>query len=204
MEETLVFIDEAFLSKLSKYLGDGKYIKFDKIKFAKEIAKKHNLFVKHIFYATAPPFQSEKPTLDERKRKEGYDNFKSKFSNAKDFTILEGRVQRLKIDGKIKYTQKGVDTVLTIALSSFRADFLNIKKIILIACDSDFVPAIKMLREKGIEIILYSYYERKRNTEFSRSHHLIDACTNYFQIKKENFLNSLLDKPKELKGEKID
>ena len=56
MEDTLVFVDEGFLSRLSKYFGDGYYIKFDKIKFIKDLAKSQDLFVKHIFYATAPPF----------------------------------------------------------------------------------------------------------------------------------------------------
>jgi uncharacterized LabA/DUF88 family protein len=194
VEETLVFVDEGFLSRLSKYFGNGKYIKFDKIDFVKNLAKKKNLFVKHIFYAIAPPFQSGKPTEDEKRRKEGYDKFKSKFSNKKDFTILEGRCQRIKDkDGKVCYHQKGVDTVMTMALSSFRADFSTIKKIILIACDSDFVPVIKMLREKGIEVILFSYYERVRDTEFSRSHHLIDACSECVQLTKDDLENSKLE-----------
>lgn len=194
MDDTLVFVDEGFLSRLSKYFGEGDYIKFDKIKFIKELGKNRNLFVKHIFYATAPPFQSGNPTQDERKRKEGYDKFKSKFSNLKDFTILEGRVQRTKNkDGEFQYRQKGVDTALTIVLSSFRADFPTIKTIILIACDSDFVPVIKMLKEKGIKIILFSYYERKRDTEFSRSHHLIDACSECIQLNKEDFLRVKLN-----------
>jgi len=189
MEDTIVFVDEGFLSRLSKYFGGGYYIKFDKIKFIKELARSQDLFVKHIFYAIAPPFQSGNPSEDERRRKEGYDKFKSKFSDLKDFTFLEGRCQRIRNnDGKFDYHQKGVDTVLTIALSSFRADFPAIKKIILIACDSDFVPVIKVLKEKGIEIILFSYYERKRNTEFSRSHHLIDACSKCIQLNKDNFL----------------
>lgn len=188
VEETLVFIDEGFLSRLSKYLGEGKYLKFDKINFAKHIANEKGLFAKHIFYATAPPFQSGTPTEDEKRRKEGYDKFKNKISLKKDFTFLEGRCQKIKDNsGKTIYHQKGVDTVLTMALSSFRIDFPTIKKIILVACDSDFVPVIKMPKEKGIEVILFSYYERKRNTEFSRSHHLIDACSNCNEIKKEDF-----------------
>jgi uncharacterized LabA/DUF88 family protein len=76
------------------------------------------------------------------------------------------------------------------ALSSSRADFPTIKRIILIACDSDFVPVIKMLREKGIEVILYTYYERKRDTDFSRSHHLIDACDRTYYLNKEDFKKS--------------
>src|SRR3989344_1823038 len=195
MEDTLVFVDEGFLSRLSKYLGGGSYIKFDKIKFVKEIAKNQGLFVKHIFYATAPPFQSGSPNEDERRRKEGYDKFKNHFSNLKDFTILEGRVQRTKNhQGIFQYRQKGVDTILTMALSSFLVDYPSIKKIILIACDSDFVPVITMLKQRGITIVLASYYERRRNTEFSRSNHLIVACSEHIQIKKEDFLKVRLIK----------
>ena len=41
MNKTLVFIDEGFLSKVSKHFGEGEYLKFDKIKFAKMISKKN-------------------------------------------------------------------------------------------------------------------------------------------------------------------
>ena len=40
MEETLVFIDEGFLDKLTKLFGDGVRLKFDKFEFAKAIAEK--------------------------------------------------------------------------------------------------------------------------------------------------------------------
>ena len=62
MEETLVFIDEGFLDKLTKLFGEGERIKFDKFDFAKRIAKKQGLICKHLFYYTCPPFQSATPT----------------------------------------------------------------------------------------------------------------------------------------------
>lgn len=37
MEETLVFIDAGFLSKLSKYFGGGEYLKYNIINFSKNI-----------------------------------------------------------------------------------------------------------------------------------------------------------------------
>ncbi len=39
MEETLVFIDEGFLSQLSKHFGKGNYIKIDYLRFAENLAK---------------------------------------------------------------------------------------------------------------------------------------------------------------------
>ena len=187
MEDTLIFIDEGFLSKLSKHLGGGHYVKFDVMKLSKNLAKKQGLFMRHVYYATAPPFQSGKPTVEEKKRKKGYDKFKSKLSNLKDLTFLEGRCQRIKNgDGSYTYRQKGVDTILIMALSFFKMDFPSVKKIILIASDSDFVPVIKMLKQRGVEVILYTYFERKRNTNFSRSNHLINECSKVIMLSKND------------------
>ena len=50
VEETLVFIDEGFLAKLSKHFGEGEYLKINYITFAKNISKEQNLLFQHLFY----------------------------------------------------------------------------------------------------------------------------------------------------------
>jgi len=113
MKESLVFIDEGFLDKLTKLFGDGTRIKFDKLEFARKIAKKEGFFCKHLFYYTCPPYQSSSPSEEEVKRKKGYDKFISALSKNKEITIREGRVQKIidelrkiinKIGGEGKYT----------------------------------------------------------------------------------------------------
>ena len=74
-ENTLVFIDAGFLSKLSKYFGNGKYLSYNIIKFSDNLSKKQKLNCKKIFYYTAPPFQSEHQTKEEEIKKEGYVQF---------------------------------------------------------------------------------------------------------------------------------
>ena len=114
MINTLVFIDEGFLDKLSLFFGDKKRIKFDKFNFAKKISQKEGLFCQHLFYYTAPPFQGTPPTIDERKRKEGYDKFIRSLSRNKNITVREGRCQRtFDEQGQVIFKQKGVDTLLT-------------------------------------------------------------------------------------------
>ncbi len=194
MEETLIFIDEGFLSKLSKYFGEGKYIKIDYIKFANSLVKKQNLSCKHIFYYTAPPFQQTIPTKEERKRKEGYDKFIAKLSKNINITIREGRVQRLKFNNDFKYKQKGVDTLMTIDLSHIREDSPNIKKLIIVTSDTDFCPIIKDLEKRNIEVILYTYFDRKRNSPFSISNELLNCCSKYVQLIKQDFEDSILEK----------
>jgi len=188
MENTLVFIDAGFLSKLSKHFGDGKYLIYDLIEFPKCISKKQNLFCEKTFYYTAPPFISDKPSEKEIKKKKDYDNFIAKLSKNKDFIIREGRCQRLKIDGQFNYKQKGVDSLAVIDLVNSIIDYPQIKKIILIASDTDFVPIIKDLQENyKIKVILVYFTDKRRKSAFSLSNHLWNICKDKILIKKEYF-----------------
>jgi len=189
MEETLVFIDEGFLDKLTKLFGEGNRLKFDKFDFAKGIAKKQNLFCKHLFYYTCPPFQSDIPTEEETERKKGHDKFIAALSKNKDITIREGRLQKIiNPHGKIEYNQKGVDVLLTIDFSHLNEDYPSIHKIILVSSDTDFCPVINDIKKRWeIEVILYSYLEKKRDSKFSVSNELLKCCSNYIQLTKEDF-----------------
>ena len=192
MEETLVFIDAGFLSKLSKHFGNGKYLTYDILKFAKNLAKKQNLICKQIFYYTAPPFQSPIPSIIENKKKENYDKFIRKISKNQDILIREGRCQRIKNKQDFEFCQKGVDTLLTMDLTSVPINYPQIKKIILILCDSDFVPIINNIKNKNIKTILYTYYEKSRKSIFSTSNDLIKSAYNYILLTKQDFENSPL------------
>ncbi|MBA7552642.1 hypothetical protein ES705_45212 [subsurface metagenome] len=187
MENTIVFIDAGFLSKLSKHFGKGKYLIYDLFEFSKCIAKKQNLFCKKTFYYTAPPFMSAKPTPLETKKKKDYDNFIEKLSRNKDFIIREGRCQRLKIDGKFVYKQKGVDSLAVIDLVNVVIDYPDVRMVIIIASGSDFVPVIDSLKKRGVKTILYTYYEKGRKATFSTSNELIKSVHKYVLIVKEDF-----------------
>lgn len=194
MDETLIFFDGGFLSKLSKNFGNGKYLIYDLIDFAKNLANKENLICKKIFYYTSPPFQSDSPTMKEEKRKEGHDRFIKKISEDKLIVTREGRCQRLKIDEKFIYKQKAVDSLAIIDLMKVPLKYPNLKKVIIISSDSDFVPAIGSLKEFGINTILYTYYEKKRDTNFSRSNELIKSVHKYVLLSKQDFDNAPLIK----------
>jgi len=183
---TLIFIDEGFLNKLSKHFGNGKYLKFDKILFAESLCKKQKLKCKKIFYYTAPPFQCNIPSKQEELKKEGHDKFTNKLKE-KGVLVREGRCQRLLINNQFEYHQKAVDILLAIDLMDTPIKYPEIKRIVLISSDSDFVPVIKNLKEKGIKTILYTFYEKKRNTNFSRSNHLIKSVHKYVLLTKQDF-----------------
>ena len=189
MEDSFIFVDAGFLSKLNNYLGGGKYIKYDLIKFCNLLCKKQNLNCKKIFYYTTPPFQSEKPTEDEIKRRENYDNFIKKISKDERLIVREGRCQRLKSQMGFEYNQKAVDPLMIIDMMSVPIKNKDMKKIILIACDSDLVPVIKELENSNIKSILYTYYQKSRDENFSTSNHLIKTVWKYLIITKQDFDN---------------
>ena len=62
MEEVIVFLDGAYLSLISKYLGKGKPLRYDLKNFALNLAKKENLYCEEIYYYNCPPFQSSFPS----------------------------------------------------------------------------------------------------------------------------------------------
>lgn len=199
MDDTVVFIDEAFLSKLSSYFGEGKYLKFDRVAFSSILAIKEKLNCSQIILYISPPFQSSEPTKEEELRRKGYDNFINRLKE-KEVIIREGRCQRLKVDGEFEYHQKAVDVLLSMDLTNVPLKYPNIKRIILISSDSDFVPIIKNLEEQNIHTILYTYYEKKRDSRFSRSNDLIKSVYKYKLISKEDILSAQLnrkDKEKE-------
>jgi len=73
MEDTIFFIDEGFLDKLTKFFGDTIRLKFDKFEFAKRISKKQSLFCKHLFYYTAPIITTTAVTQIDENQDYSYD-----------------------------------------------------------------------------------------------------------------------------------
>ena len=186
MEPTFVFVDAGYLSLILKHFGDGKYLKIDYNQLAITFAKSKNLWVEKAFYYTAPPYQSPSPNADEARRKANYDRVMVRLKRIPNFIVREGRVQ--KVDGK--YTQKGVDTLLTMDLLSIP---IHIKTVVLLACDTDFVPILNKLRsEQNIKIILFYFNDFIRKSKFAMSNHILTVCDECVLITKEHFEKSFL------------
>ena len=200
IEKTIVFIDAGFLSKLSKELGKGKYLKYDLFEFCSIIVKKEKLELEKIYYYNASPFISNNPTKEEIERKEKYDNFTNKLRKNTLIEVKEGRCQRIKLkNGEYEYNQKGVDTLLTIDMTTLPLKYPHIKKIILIACDSDFVPVIKEINKYQVKTLLYTYYEKGRNRILSTSNQLFQVVSKYELITIDDFNNAKLNNDKKVK-----
>jgi len=194
LEETTVFIDGQYLSLISKHFAKKlklktKYLGFGINQLAITLAKTQGLWVKKVFYYTAPPFQSNPPTEEQANRRASYDKFVKSLKKIPNFTVREGRCQ--KVDGD--YHQKGVDTLFTMDLVDTCRN-RNIKKIIVLACDTDFVPILNELRKNSIEVILFYFNDFKRKSNFSMSNHILTACDRRVLIEYEHFEKSKRNK----------
>ncbi len=197
MEDTLIFVDDGFFGLVKKYFQKktGKDKKY--LQTFRNICKKENLNLKHLFIYSAPPFQSPNPSEEENLLMSRYNNMMKMLKKKKWVTIREGRCQRLLNEkGEFDYYQKGVDASIILDMCDIKETHPSIKKIILIASDSDFVPVIERMKSKGIEIILYTYFERNRKSRFSTSNELLKVASKWARLDESYFDNSLLGKNK--------
>ncbi len=188
MEDTLIFVDDGFFGLVKKYLQKktGKSKKY--LQTFRNICKRENFNLKHLFIYTAPPFQSPRPTEKEDFLMSKYQNMTKMLRRKKWITLREGRCQKY-IDekGKDDFCQKGVDALVIMDMYDIKENYPEIKKIILIASDSDFVPVIERMKQKGFEIIIYTYFDRERNSKFSTSNHLLKVASKWVKLDESYF-----------------
>ncbi|MBI5347641.1 MAG: NYN domain-containing protein [Candidatus Aenigmarchaeota archaeon] len=158
MDKTAVFIDNGYLKKVQ----DEMKIRVDYEKFSNEIVGNGDGRFRTYVY-DCPPFQSNPPTPEEIKRKSGFDKFKYNITRLPRFEFRTGRLQQLrddhgnviqKSDGTPMLKQKGIDMALGIDVTKLSAT-KQIQKIIIVAGDSDFIPAIIAAKQEGILVTLY-------------------------------------------------
>ena len=188
MENTLVFIDAEYLRLVARLLFGGKPPKYDIKKIAIELAKEQGYWCKTVFYYTAPPYQSKQSTPEEDLRKARYDSFIRSLRKRKEIVVREGRCQKMGSE----YHQKGVDTYLVIDLIT-KPPKENVKTVIIVTSDTDFVPAIDYLKsEFGISAIIYYHVERK-DSRFSLSDHIRTVCDKSIMLTRRHFEGCLLN-----------
>lgn len=188
MEDTLIFVDDGFFGLVKNHFQkeDSKPKKY--LQTFRNICKKERLNLKHLFIYTCPPYQSSVPTEKEDFLMSRYQNMTKMLRNKKWVTLREGRCRRIiNNEGKYEYSQKGVDALIILDMYDVKDKYPGVKKIILIASDSDFVPVIERMKQKGIEIVLYTYFDRKRRSKFSTSNQLLKVSSKWVKLKLEDF-----------------
>lgn len=109
------------------------------------------------YYYHCPPYQSNPPTQDERDRKSKFDRFHTVLQNIPRFEVRLGKLEFRGVDantGKPQFEQKRVDILLGVDLVRL-ASKGQITDAILLAGDSDFLPAIQAAKDEGVLFRLY-------------------------------------------------
>jgi uncharacterized LabA/DUF88 family protein len=191
MEDTLIFVDNGFFKLVKEYFEKTSGKKKRLLQTFRNICKKENLNLEHLFFYFAPPFQSRIPTDKENSMKGRYDKIKKMIEQKQWATMREGRCQKIYNEfGEVKFNQKGVDSWIIADLCLFKKKFPQINKVILISSDSDFAPIIEMIKkEMNIEVILYTYFEKSRKSIFRCSNHLLKSCSKWVKLNERDFEN---------------
>jgi len=148
-----VFIDAAYLNfTLRDEFGTPK---IDHQKLAVRLTPP-GLDLLRTYYYCCPPYQSNPATQDERDRKGRFDKFEAGLRALPRFEVRLGVLAYRGLDpaGKPQFEQKRVDILLGVDLVRLAAKS-QITEAVLVAGDSDFLPAIAAAKDDGVLIRLF-------------------------------------------------
>lgn len=150
MDRCAVFIDGGYVSKLlTNNFGRSR---MDYGKFAKHVVDGCELL--RTYYYDCPPYQSSQPTTEESTRFAAKDKFFHSLSRLSRFQVRLGKLERRGVSPDFVFHQKRVDILLGVDMVELAAT-RQIQRAILVAGDSDFVPAIDAVKRYGVLTMLW-------------------------------------------------
>ena len=149
-----IFIDGAYLLSQSKkhnltpkYEGLTDY-------FLKPLRKSVPLDLLRCYFYYCAPWMSLEPTDREIKRMEEHKIFMAEIKNHDRWAVRLGKLQRRWDGHKEFFEQKRVDVLLSVDMVRHSASG-HIQHVIVVAGDSDFIPAIEATKESGATVTLW-------------------------------------------------
>jgi uncharacterized LabA/DUF88 family protein len=179
-----VFIDGGYFEKVLKYQFNEERINL--LEFSELVSGETERL--KTYYYNCMPMLSDPPTEKEKKLQKDRNRFISSIRKLPRFEIRLGKlVKRSHYDkfGNLvtKHVQKRVDVLLAVDLVRMSIGG-QINKAVMVAGDSDYVPAVETANDAGV--LTQVYYHPT-----SKSDELLDACGDRFIITQE-----LIDKVK--------
>jgi uncharacterized LabA/DUF88 family protein len=151
MDKCAIFIDGGYLNKILKNSFNKADV--DYLKLSEHISKELGLYrLRTYYYHCMPLVRKDNEGDEERLAK--IQKFLTKLRRLPRFEVKLGRLQI--ISGKFK--QKMVDVLMSLDIVEMCFN-KNIQHAVLIAGDSDFVPAIKKAKDYGSIVHLYHHPE---------------------------------------------
>ncbi len=151
-ERSAIFIDGAYLfNVLRNEFGDAR-VNFGLL--PSKLTLGTNLI--RTYYYSSLPYRSDPPTTRESAFYNRQRQFFSALKLLPIYTVKLGRVERrgTRDDGSPVTEQKRVDILLAVDLVKLSANG-HIQQAVLIAGDSDFIPAIEAAKSEGVVVKLF-------------------------------------------------
>ncbi len=159
-----VFIDGGYVKFILPEFGNPKV---DYLKFSEYVANEQERL--RTYYYDCAPYTSSPPTEQEKARKQAFDRFALALNRQSRFQVRLGKLaKRRSSDGSIEFEQKMVDILLAIDLVQLSVQH-QIDRAVLLANDSDFVPAIEIAKSAGVVVELYYHIPPRPNNELMRA-----------------------------------
>ncbi|MDA3900365.1 MAG: NYN domain-containing protein [Spirochaetes bacterium] len=174
-----IFIDGAyFLNFYKKYDAVPKYEDLVDY-FLKPLRKTAQLDLLRCYFYYCAPWMSVDPSDSEKRRMEEHDIFMEEIDKLERWSVRLGKLRRRWDGHKELFEQKRVDVLLSVDMVRHSAAG-HIQHAIVVAGDSDFIPAVEATKESGATVTLWYGDE---NTVHKDLVSLAD-CVNQMNIKK--------------------
>ena len=168
--------------------GSPKAINFEL--FAKALAGETGTDLLRGYYYICPPYQSYNPSALEVAKRTSYYTFCHSLRELKQIELREGSIARVYDEsGKPHYTQKKVDVLL--AMDMLRLAMKGaVQQVVLVASDSDYIPAVKEVKAEGVKVHLYYHssngyaHSRELAYECDVSHQITEGLVNQCALAK--------------------
>lgn len=150
----VIFIDGAYLqTQLKNNNLEADYLHLADHLLA-PLRESFPLDLLRCYYYYCPPYMSQEPTEDELKRMEVHHSFVAELQSLGRWAVRLGKLQKRWEGQREVYEQKRVDVLLSVDMVRHAAAG-HIQHAVLVAGDSDFVPAVEAAKEHGVTVSLW-------------------------------------------------
>ena len=178
MDRTAIFIDGTYLNKLLE--REFNRARIDYHLLAQHLAR--GVDILRTYYYHCPPHQSSPPTEDELARVRSSEQFFAALRRLPRFEVRLGKLayRGQDNDGRPIFIQKRVDIMLSVDLVQLAAT-RQITRAVLLAGDSDFVPAVQVAKGHGVLTVL-CHGPIRPGTNNTVHHELWSECDDRFEL----------------------
>ncbi len=149
-----IFIDGAYVLSQLKALNLTPDYKLLADFLLKPLRKSVPLDLLRCYFYYCPPWMSTEPTEAEKKRMAEHIAFMNELQSLERWSVRLGKLQRRWDGHRESFEQKRVDVLLSVDMVRHSASG-HIQHAVLVAGDSDFIPAIEAAKESGATVSLW-------------------------------------------------